>query len=306
MGIPGRDAKLASCTRRLVKNGSLVTKSASGRRSAKVAKAASISRLVLALRTVVCSPIARAAGSMSRSVVSASGPVGLTSTAIRATAGTSSRRSSNRFAVSSPLTMLTPVRLLPGRARLVTRPVRTGSSATINTMGMLVVAAFAGRAAGLFAAITATRRRTNSAANSGSRSYLSSAQRYTIATFSPSTKPVSFRPRWNARRRSANTSGDALLRNPTTGIAGCCARAASGHAAAPPSSVMKSRRFTAQYSRASDGNDSTPQLRQETVRCGISLRAMSVVGQTEKSRQRDGMAGLPSTADMFDECRDGR
>ena len=34
-----------------------------------------------------------------------------------------------------------------------------------------------------------------------------------------------------------------LLRNPITGIAGCCARAASGHAAAaPPSSVMNSRR----------------------------------------------------------------
>ena len=30
---------------------------------------------------------------------------------------------------------------------------------------------------------------------------------------------------------------------PTTGIAGCCARAASGHAAAPPSSVMNSRRL---------------------------------------------------------------
>jgi hypothetical protein len=30
--------------------------------------------------------------------------------------------------------------------------------------------------------------------------------------------------------------------NPTTGIAGCWARAASGHAAAPPSSVMNSRR----------------------------------------------------------------
>jgi hypothetical protein len=27
-----------------------------------------------------------------------------------------------------------------------------------------------------------------------------------------------------------------------SGIAGCCARAASGHAAAPPSRVMKSRR----------------------------------------------------------------
>jgi hypothetical protein len=37
--------------------------------------------------------------------------------------------------------------------------------------------------------------------------------------------------------------GDALLRNPTTGSAGCCARAASGHNAAAPSSVMKSRRL---------------------------------------------------------------
>jgi hypothetical protein len=34
------------------------------------------------------------------------------------------------------------------------------------------------------------------------------------------------------------------LRNPITGIVAGCARAASGHAAAaPPSSVMKSRRF---------------------------------------------------------------
>jgi hypothetical protein len=36
---------------------------------------------------------------------------------------------------------------------------------------------------------------------------------------------------------------DALCKNPITGIAGCCARAASGHAAAPPSSVTKSRRL---------------------------------------------------------------
>jgi hypothetical protein len=33
------------------------------------------------------------------------------------------------------------------------------------------------------------------------------------------------------------------LRNPITGIAGCCARAASGHAAALPRSVMKCRRL---------------------------------------------------------------
>jgi hypothetical protein len=34
------------------------------------------------------------------------------------------------------------------------------------------------------------------------------------------------------------------LRNAITGIAGCCARAASGQAAAPPSSVMNFRRLT--------------------------------------------------------------
>jgi len=46
------------------------------------------------------------------------------------------------------------------------------------------------------------------------------------------------------RRRSATASGDLLSRNPITGIAGCCARAASGHPATPPpTSVMNSRRF---------------------------------------------------------------
>src|SRR5262249_27080243 len=35
------------------------------------------------------------------------------------------------------------------------------------------------------------------------------------------------------------------------------------------------------------------------LRCGISIRPMSAWGQTEKSLQRDGTAGLPSTADIF-------
>jgi phosphonate transport system substrate-binding protein len=51
------------------------------------------------------------------------------------------------------------------------------------------------------------------------------AQRYSIATFRPSTYPVSLRPWRNAATKGAHGSGDALLRNPTTGIAGCCARA---------------------------------------------------------------------------------
>ena len=46
------------------------------------------------------------------------------------------------------------------------------------------------------------------------------------------------------RANGGRRSGESLLRNPITGIAGCCARAASGQAAAPPSRVMNSRRLT--------------------------------------------------------------
>src|SRR5262244_1428702 len=64
-----------------------------------------------------------------------------------------------------------------------------------------------------------------------------------IITFSPSTWPTSLRPRRNARKRSVIASGDLGSRSPITGIAACCARAASGHATVPPSSVMNSRRL---------------------------------------------------------------
>src|SRR5262249_11340743 len=66
-----------------------------------------------------------------------------TSTATRVAAGTSSRRSSSRFAANSPLIKLIPVRLPPGRARLATRPGPTGSSLETKTMGIVVVAALA-------------------------------------------------------------------------------------------------------------------------------------------------------------------
>src|SRR6516165_1592038 len=51
-----------------------------------------------------------------------------------------SRRSSSRFAANSPARKLTPVRLPPGRARLATRPSLTGSSLTMKTIGIVVVA----------------------------------------------------------------------------------------------------------------------------------------------------------------------
>ena len=68
--------------------------------------------------------------------------------------------------------------------------------------------------------------------------------RYSMATFWPSTNPASPRPCRNAVSWRAKSAAAVLLKNPITGIAGCCARAANGHAAtAPPKSVMNSRRL---------------------------------------------------------------
>ena len=130
-----------------VEEGVVADKRASGRSGTKVAKAASISRLVLPLRTWICNPMVRAAGSTSRNVVSVFVVLaGLTSTPTRVAVGTSSRSSSSRFAVNSVLRKLIPVRLPLGRAWLATRPSLTGSSATTKTIGIVVVAALAANA----------------------------------------------------------------------------------------------------------------------------------------------------------------
>ena len=86
----------------------------------------------------------------------------------------------------TPRSQLMPVRLPPGRARLATRPNLPGSSPPTKTIGIVVVAALAANAEVPTVAITATRRRTRSATSAGSRSVRLSAQRYSIATFSPS------------------------------------------------------------------------------------------------------------------------
>src|SRR5262245_6558784 len=144
-GTACRVASWTNCTRRLVKNGPELTKRASGRSCTKVAKAASISRMLLALKTWICSPIAGAAASTSLNVVS-DAITGLRSTARRAAPGTSSRKSANRFAVNSVVKKFIPVKLPPGLARLTTRPSLTGSSPVMKTMGIVAVAAFAANA----------------------------------------------------------------------------------------------------------------------------------------------------------------
>ena len=46
--------------------------------------------------------------------------------------------------------------------------------------------------------------------------------------------------------------GDATLKNPITGVAGCCARAANDHATAPPSSDTNWRRLITEPTELND------------------------------------------------------
>src|SRR5215475_15867401 len=90
--------------------------------------------------------------------------------------------------------------------------------------------------------MTSTLSCTNSAAISAKRSSRPSAQRYSIATLRPSIQPSSRSRRAKAAAHWPWVAGVAEPKYPMVGsFAICCARAASGHAAAaPPRSVMKS------------------------------------------------------------------
>src|SRR5262249_15109231 len=105
------------------------------------------------------------------SVVSLAGSDGLIRRAMRLAAGTISRSNCMRLATSSLEKKLTPVALPPGRLRLATKPSLTGSPATPNTIGIVVVAALAASPAAVVpgVAITLTCRRTRSATSSGKR-----------------------------------------------------------------------------------------------------------------------------------------
>ena len=71
--------------------------------------------------------------------------------------GTSSCSSSSRFCPTSTFKLVTPVMLPPGRFRLATRPISTGSLPVTKTIGIVVVADFAASAETLGnATITAT------------------------------------------------------------------------------------------------------------------------------------------------------
>jgi hypothetical protein len=102
----------------------------------------------------------------------------------------------------------------------------------------------------------------------------------------------------NASTRCANVSGDWPLRNPMTGISRCCARDARGHAiTALPMSVMNSRRFT---SRAPvlRPKHSTGRCGGRLLRCGISIRPMTAMGQERRIGAVRNISAFPPRLDV--------
>src|SRR6266478_5868955 len=129
--------------------------------------------------------------------------------------------------------------------------------------------------------ITSTLSRTNSAAISAARSRLPPAQRYSIATVRPSIQPSSASRRTKAAVQALHAEDVAPPKIPTVGSFACCADAASGHAAAaPPSSDINARRFTAQYLPCVLTTERIPHLSygRSLLRCGISSRSMTALG----------------------------
>ena len=159
--------------------------------------------------------------------------------------GRTSRKSSSRLPARSGAWNDRPVILPPGRARLTTKPLPSGSSAKAKTIGMTDVACFAARTAAPPVTMTSTLSRTNSAAMSAKRSLRPSPQRYSIATVRPSIQPSSRSRCTKAAVHWFWAEGVVVPKNPIVGsLPACCARAASGQeAATPPSSVMNSRRL---------------------------------------------------------------
>jgi len=123
-------------------------------------------------------------------------------------------------------------------------PLPIGSPITADTIGITAVACFAARVAGVpWVTMTSTFRRRNSAAISAGPSLRPAAQRYSMTMVRPSIQPSACSRCTKAATHSFAAEAVIAPRNPITGIVGCCARASSGHAAAPPSTVMNSRRL---------------------------------------------------------------
>jgi hypothetical protein len=112
---------------------------------------------------------------------------GLCRTATREADGNTSLSSCSSFGWSSSDWVLTPVAFVPGRRRLLTIPMLTGSRTEMNTIGMVRVAS---RALSVASVPAATKMSglsaTSSAASAANRSSRPSANRRSTTRFCPS------------------------------------------------------------------------------------------------------------------------
>ena len=136
------------------------------------------------------------------------------------------------------------------------------------------------------AAMTVTRRRTNSSASAGSSAYCC-VERYSIVTLRPSMRPPSLNP-W---RKAATELMPEVSRIPMTGSDACCARPMTGHAPAPPTSVMNSRRLMCVLTSARGEHPTT--LRCRVVQHSKVDRRMVEMGHKPRRRWGPGASLCP-------------
>ena len=121
--------------------------------------------------------------------------VGSRSTATRATLGAISLSSSSLFPPMLYSTVMNPVTLPPGRARLSTKPAATGSTAAGNTIGTVRVACSNGPTVEPpWARMTSGASATNSAACLRMLAALVVAQRVSMRTLRPMVQSNSASP----------------------------------------------------------------------------------------------------------------
>ena len=168
-------------------------------------------------------------------------------TATRATPGAIPLSNSNHLPPNVSSTLVNPVTLPPGRDRLATKPSPTGSETTTNVIGIVRVSLKSAAVTGVVRArITSGCSSTSSFAKVRIWPTSPAAHRYSNCTLPPAVHPSCWSPSRNAVTwacASASLSANGISTPMRRMRSGCCARAASGHAAAaPPRSVMNSRR----------------------------------------------------------------
>jgi len=180
------------------------------------------------------------------------GLVGFTNTATRSVFGTASFSSSISLMLTSFTRNDRPVTLPSGRARLVTRPYRTGSPLPSMTMGIVPLAFLVACVAGDWEVnMTLTRAWTKSAASCGRRLLRPSATRCSMVMFRPEIHPTSRKA--SSKSRSSDGGGDVPPQmKPMRGACGSgCAGATTGvvrrpmtrrAATAPADEVSRKRR----------------------------------------------------------------